>query len=160
MTGRIAKLEVAAENAAGGLPSFLENERAAALRDILATSHFLPHNDNNGPYGVALSVMDGRLVIDIADAQGRALPGFALSLKPYSRLVRDYFLMIESYEQARLTATREKLEALDMGRRGLHNEGADLFRQRLEGKIDVDHETARRFFTLICILHRTQAGFV
>jgi len=83
-----------------------------------------------------------------------------LSLKPYRRLIQDYFLMLESYEQARHSATRDKLEAIDMGRRGIHNEGADLLLSRMESKITMDHETARKLFTLICVLHKTHVRLV
>jgi uncharacterized protein (UPF0262 family) len=117
-------------------------------------------NDNAGPYGVTLSIAEGRLVMQMKNAQKEETPALVLSLSPYRRLIQDYFLMIESYEKARLSATREKLEAIDMGRRGLHNEGAELFKSRLEGKIELDFETARKFFTLICALHRSHFKLV
>lgn len=80
-----------------------------------------------------------------------------LSLGPYKRIISDYFLMIDSYEQARIEGKQAKLEPIDMARRGLHNEAADLMIERLAGKIDIDHDTARRLFTLICVLHLGQA---
>lgn len=153
------------------LPGHLERERDAALAALTGEGLFFRPCGGNGesgngedgnspgPYGVVLSVEDGRLVIRLRNGAGADLPSLVLSLAPYRRLVRDYFLMIESYEQARAAAVaNDRLEAIDMGRRGLHNEGADLFRERLAGKIEVDFETARRFFTLICVLHRAQTG--
>lgn len=164
---RIHSVELRDSNGNGmRLPGHLERERDAALAALTGDGLlFRPCGGNGmdgnspGPYGVVLSVEDGRLVIRLRSGAGSDLPALVLSLAPYRRLVRDYFLMIESYEQARAAAAaNDRLEAIDMGRRGLHNEGADLFRERLAGKIDLDFEAARRFFTLICILHRMQIG--
>lgn len=134
--------------------SFLRGEKDIALKALTEHSLFQPVNqDNPGPYDLALSIQDGRLVMDISGADGVMLPSLVLSIKPYTRLVRDYFMLIESYETMRQNGTAEQLEAVDMGRRGLHNEGAHLLMERLEGKITLDHDTARRVFTLICVLH-------
>ena len=94
------------------------------------------------------------LVLRIRNTDGHDLPMLVLSLKPYRRVIEDYFLIIASYEEARRNGVLQKLETIDMARRGLHNEGAELLRERLADKIDMDFETARRFFTLICALHR------
>lgn len=135
-------------------------EREAALSDLLHQSHFQPRNDNYGPYAVQLSVEDSRLVLRMKNARAQELNALVLSLKPYRRLIQDYFLMLQSYEQARQHATREKLEAIDMARRALHNEGAELLISRLTDKIDMDFETARRFFTLICALDKTNVDMM
>ncbi|MDB5490382.1 MAG: hypothetical protein JWO78_231 [Micavibrio sp.] len=134
--------------------STLGNERDLALRDLAEDSVFKPvHHEDSGPYDLSLTIHDGRLVMDIKGNDGAALPSLILSIKPYSRLVRDYFMMIDSYETMRRQGTGCQLETIDMARRGLHNEGAELLIERLDGKIRLDHPTARRFFTLICILH-------
>jgi uncharacterized protein (UPF0262 family) len=137
-------------------PNHLKREQQTALKDLLQNAHFQPLNDNDGPYDVTLSIEQGRLVIFVKNAQDKDLSTLVLSLRPYKSIIRDYFLMIESYEKARHNATREKLEAIDMGRRGLHNEGANLLMDRLKDKIELNFETARRFFTLICVLHADQ----
>ena len=158
MNNSIIRLDL--EQMAELLPDYLLKERNTALHDIMAGCHFQPLNDNSGPYGISLSIEDGRLVLRMRNAQQAELPALALSLSPYRRLIQDYFLMIESYEAARQHATREKLEAIDMGRRGLHNEGAELLKKRLADKIDIDFETARKFFTLLCVLHKTHMKLV
>lgn len=140
--------------------SFMMHERLQALEQLQAQAYFKPHNDHQGPYHVRLSLQNGYLVVDLQDNLCQPLQTLALSLRPYHRIIQDYFLMIRSYEQARLNAGAEKLEAIDMGRRGIHNEGAQLFMDRLEGKIEMDFETARKFFTLICVLHRTDASLM
>ena len=138
----------------------MEQERQAAIRDLTAGGYFRPANNDRGPYGVKMSVEDGRLVFRMNDVDGQDLTTHVLALGPYRRLILDYFLMIESYEQARNGGTCGKLEAIDMGRRGLHDEGARLLRERLSGKIEMDHDTARRLFTLICSLYRGPARLV
>lgn len=132
---------------------FLEAERRSAIADLTQSGFFQPHNDNNGPYTLDLSLLENKLVLRLHNADKVEIPGLILSLNPYKRLIQDYFLMIHSYETARVQSTREKLEAIDMARRALHNEGAALFIARLEGKITMDFDTGRRLFTLICALH-------
>lgn len=136
------------------IPAYIQKEQKQALQNLLGDNKFKPLNDNEGPYKVSLSIEDSRLVIRMQNVTGLDLNMLILSLKPYKRLIQDYFLMLESYEKARQSATPDKLEAIDMGRRSIHNEGADLLLARLEDKIDMDHETARKFFTLICVLHK------
>jgi len=132
----------------------LKTEKDLAIKTLAEDSVFQPANTNTpGPYDLSLSIQDGRLVMDIKGADGTSLPALVLSVKPYTRLIRDYFMMIESYETLRRQGTACQLETVDMARRGLHDEGAALLIERLEGKIALDHETARRLFTLICILH-------
>ncbi|HEY8191938.1 MAG TPA: UPF0262 family protein [Alphaproteobacteria bacterium] len=153
MTSCISELNllIAEETGAGAL---LQDERRAALADLLGNSHFQPRNDNCGPYALQISIEEGRLLLRMRNARHEELSMLVLSLKPYRRMIQDYFLMLESYDSARHHATREKLEAIDMARRALHNEGAELLIARMEDKIDMDFETARRLFTLICVLHR------
>ncbi len=139
------------------LPAHLTRERELALSEMVTHGSLQPAGNDNGPYALRLSVEDGRLVVRMTDTAHTELTAHVLSLSPYRRLIADYFLMIESYEAARNGASCGKLEAIDMGRRGLHDEGASLVRERLKGKIDMDHETARRFFTLICVLHKGHA---
>lgn len=132
---------------------FLQTERDHALAALRENSLFQPDSAPPGPYDLTLGIQDGRLVFDIIAADGTTLPTLILSVKPYTRLIRDYFMMIESYETTRQTGDLVRLEAIDMGRRGLHDEGATLLIDRLRGKITLDHATARRLFTLICALH-------
>lgn len=139
----------------GAANAALSGEQQRALEDLKRSSHFHPQNDNHGPYDIALSVVESRLVMEIRNAVGQDLNMLVLSLSPYRRLIHDYFMMIDSFEQARRgNISPCKMEAIDMGRRALHNEGADLLISRLQGKIDMDFETARRFFTLVCVLYK------
>ena len=137
-------------------PDHLRKEQQTALNDLLKESVFQPVNDNTGPYDVTLAFEENRLVIYVTNSQGKALNTMVLSLSPYRRLIQDYFLMIESYETARHEGNREKLEAIDMGRRGVHNEGAKLFMTRLKDKIAMDFATARKLFTLVCVLNKNE----
>ena len=98
-------------------------------------------------------MLDGRLVFDIREENGTPVMAHMLSLTPFRRIVKDYFMICDSYYKAIRTATPSQIEAIDMGRRGLHNEGSELLRERLAGKIELDLDTARRLFTLICALH-------
>ncbi len=131
----------------------IARDREIALRDLVAGSHFIPFEDKLGPYDVSLSIEENRLVFRIQNTNGENLPILVLSLKPYKRLIKDYFLIVRSYDEALKDGKPSRIEAIDMGRRGLHNEGADMLIERLEGKIEMDHDTARRLFTLICVLH-------
>lgn len=150
MTSSLKSVTLEEKNQGG----FLQKEKEEALKALAEESYFLPVGAvTPPPYTLALRIEDGRLVMDMRGADDVALPSLVLSIKPYTRLVRDYFMLIESYEATRQSGTPCQLEAVDMGRRGLHNEGADLLIERLEGKITLDHDTARRLFTLICVLH-------
>jgi len=127
-----------------------EQERQIAIFDLLEDNHFAPEGAGGGPYDLLISLIEGRLALDITgpDFQRRHL----LSLSPFKTVARDYRMICESYYDAIRNATPARIEALDMGRRGLHNEGSDLLKARLEGKIEIDQDTARRLFTLICAL--------
>jgi uncharacterized protein (UPF0262 family) len=131
----------------------IEQERDIAIYDILEANRFKPEGSHGGPYKLVLSVEDNRLVFDIQLEDDSHHGKVMLSLTPLRRVIKDYFLICESYYKAIRTAPPSQIEALDMGRRGLHNEGSDLLIERLKGKIAVDHDTARRLFTLICVLH-------
>ena len=131
----------------------IEQEREVAIYDLLETNSFAPRNSAGGPYRLILAVEENRLVFDIRLESGEPHGRLMLSLTPFRRIVKDYFLICESYFRAIRHAPAHQIEALDMGRRGLHDEGSTLLRQRLQGKIDVDFDTARRLFTLLCVLH-------
>lgn len=131
----------------------VEHERAVAVYDLLENNHFVPAGDFEGPYHLHLRVEEDRLVFDIRNTDNEPLDKVSLPLKPFRQLVRDYFLICESYFSAIKTASPSRIEAIDMGRRGLHDEGSELLRERLANKIDIDFDTARRLFTLICVLH-------
>ncbi len=135
----------------------VEHERAVAIYDLLENNHFVPLGSaeaaESGPYSLHLSISENRLQFDIRTADERPLDKIALPLLPFRRIVRDYFAVCESYYEAIKTASPARIEAIDMGRRGLHNDGSDLLRERLAGKIEIDFDTARRLFTLICVLH-------
>lgn len=134
-----------------------QRDKETALHDLTLDSVFQPKGNKNGPYHLKLYLMESRLAMEITDKDGAALPGFVLSVKPYKRLIQDYFMIVRSYDQALSEGKPSRIEAIDMGRRGLHNEGAELLQDRLAGKISIDHDTARRLFTLICVLHEGKA---
>ena len=131
----------------------VEHERKVAVYDLLEDKHFAPAGEERGPYILHLGIEDNRLVFDIRTEGGVKLDRFTLPLSSFRKIVKDYFMVCESYFEAIKTAPPSRIEALDMGRRGLHNEGSDILRERLEGKVDIDNRTARRLFTLICVLH-------
>src|SRR4051794_39395167 len=127
-----------------------EQERQIAIFDLIEENSFAPEGDLGGPYDLRIALIDNRLALDIRG------PGYErrhlLSLSPLRGVVKDYRMICESYYEAIRNATPQKIEALDMGRRGLHNEGSSLLQRRLAGKVDIDLDTARRLFTLICAL--------
>ena len=129
----------------------IEHERRVAIFDLVEKNSFEPAGASGGPYALKLSLLDGRLVLDISG------PGFAkahgLSLNPLNKVVKDYIAICDSYYEALRGTSPSQIEAVDMGRRGLHNEGSELLRERLAGKVEMDLQTARRLFTLICVLH-------
>ena len=131
----------------------IEQEREIAIYDLLEANSFEPVGSPGGPYELVLGVSENRLVFDIRLQGGTPHGKVLLSLTPFRRIVKDYFLVCESYFKAIRNAPPSQIEALDMGRRGLHDEGSTLLKDRLEGKIAVDFDTARRLFTLICVLH-------
>lgn len=131
----------------------IEQEREIAIYDLLEGNDFHPAGSAGGPYHLHLGVEENRLVFDIRLEDESEHGRIMLSLTPFRRMIKDYFLVCESYFKAIRNAPPSQIEALDMGRRGLHNDGSQLLQTRLAGKIDVDFDTARRLFTLICVLH-------
>ncbi|HWE98798.1 MAG TPA: UPF0262 family protein [Caulobacteraceae bacterium] len=138
------------DDSLGAVSRDQEQERQIAIFDLLEENHFAPDGAAAGIYHLRISLIEGRLALDISGAayERRHL----LSLSPFRTVVRDYRMICESYYDAIRNATPARIEALDMGRRGLHNDGSALLKQRLAGKVDVDLDTARRLFTLICAL--------
>jgi uncharacterized protein (UPF0262 family) len=131
----------------------VEHEREVAIYDLIEDSVFAPAGHEGGPYRLHLLHAANRLVFDVRLEDETALVAHYLSLTPFRRLVKDYLMMCESYYQAIRTSTPAQIEAIDMGRRGLHNEGSELLKERLKDKIDMDFDTARRLFTLVTVLH-------
>ena len=135
----------------------IEQERRIAIFDLIEDNHFAPQREAPdgyaGPYRVKLGVEEGRLAIQIAREDGAPLETLVLGLARFRRPIRDYFAICDSYFQAIRQSTPAQIETVDMARRGIHNEAAELLRERLDGKIDIDFDTARRLFTLICVLH-------
>ncbi len=130
-----------------------EHERRVAIYDLVETNNFAVPGRDRGVYALRLSLRDRKIVLDISDADGAPVAAHLLSMTPFRRILRDYFIICENYFSAIRTSSSERIEAIDMGRRGLHNEGAQLLAERLKGKIDCDFDTARRLFTLFTALH-------
>ncbi|SFI33811.1 UPF0262 family protein [Aerobium aerolatum] len=131
----------------------VEHERAVAIFDLIEDNSFQPVGDDGGPYRLRLSLVDAKLVFSVTREDDEPVVTHILSLTPFRRVVKDYFMICESYYDAIRSSTPSQIEAIDMGRRGLHNEGSQTLMDRLAGKIDVDFDTARRLFTLVCVLH-------
>lgn len=136
----------------------IEHEKAVAIFDLLEKNHFRLLADDNGhavtgPYKLVLSLADDRVVYAISDEDGHPLRTFPLPVRPFRSIIKDYFMVCESYFEAIKTKTPSQIEAIDMGRRGLHNEGAQLLKERLAEAVEIDENTARRLFTLLCVLH-------
>jgi len=149
-THRLQSVEID-EDSLAAVSRDQEQERQIAIFDLLEENFFHPEGAPGGPYDLKMGLVENRLVLDVTG------PGYErrhiLSLSPFRGLIKDYFMICESYYQAIRNSTPAQIEALDMGRRGLHNEASNLLRTRLTGKIDTDLDTARRLFTLICALH-------
>jgi uncharacterized protein (UPF0262 family) len=131
----------------------VEHEREVAIYDLLEMNTFMPAGHDGGPYALHLSVNGNRLVFDIRLEDGSPVMAHLFSLSPLRRIVKDYYMICDSYYAAIRTATPDKIEAIDMGRRGIHNEGSQILMDRLKEKVTIDIDTARRLFTLICVLH-------
>lgn len=154
---RLCQIEIDEKGLARPTPE-IEQERRVAIFDLLEENSFaLPPRPERetpeGPFKLHLAIRDGRLVFDIATEEGVKAAEFHLSLGPFRQVVKDYFQICESYFDAVKRLPPSQIEAIDMARRGIHNEGARVLQERLEGKADVDIDTARRLFTLICVLH-------
>ena len=141
------------ENSLGAASRDVEHERAVAIYDLLERNSFAPVGHRAGPYALHLGVKENRLVFDIRLADGKPVIAHMLSLGPFRRIVKDYFLICDSYYEAIRTTTPERIEAIDMGRRGLHDEGSRILQDAIKRKVKLDFDTARRLFTIICVLH-------
>ena len=130
----------------------IEQEKKIAIFDLLEGNHFDPAG-HEGPFRILLRVEDNRLAIDLKDEEDRPLDTARLGLARFRRLIRDYFAICDSYYKALRSDAPHRIEAVDMARRAVHNEAAELLKECLQGKIDLDFDTARRLFTLICVLH-------
>lgn len=135
----------------------VEHERRIAIYDLLEENSFnlLRSSDEHyeGPYKLHLATIEGRLQFDVKSEDDQLLMAFRLAMTPFRRIIREYFAICDSYYEAIKSASPSQIEAIDMGRRGLHNEGSTLLQERLEGKVEIDMPTARRLFTLVCVLH-------
>ena len=141
------------ENSIGRGNPDQEHERAIAIYDLVEQNCFGVPEHDGGPYGLHIALHDAKLAFEIRDEGGGKLVTHILSLTPFRRILKDYFMVCESYYAAIRTATPNQIEAIDMGRRALHNDGARLLAERLKGKIECDFDTARRIFTLVTALH-------
>ncbi len=132
----------------------VEQERAVAIYDLLESNHFAPTGELDGPFHLHLRVEDrSRLVLDIRTTEDVSMREVSVPLVPLRRLIRDYFQICESYYDAIKKLTPSQIETIDMARRGLHDEGSDILRERLKETVEIDFDTARRLFTLVCVLH-------
>lgn len=130
-----------------------EQERRIAIYDLVEENSFGLHGHDGGPYRLTIGLQDGKLLLGVAEEGGAPLMSHLLSLKPFRPVLKDYLMLCDHYYQAIRTQAPREIEAIDMGRRGLHNEGAELLGERLRGKIDADQDTLRRLFTLMTALH-------
>jgi uncharacterized protein (UPF0262 family) len=140
------------ENSLPPANSDVQQERRVAIFDLLEGNVFEVEGVDRGPYVLKLAILDNQLVLDVMDASRAPVRAFVLSMTQLDRLIKDYFIICESYYEAIRRSTAQQIEAIDMGRRGLHNEGSELLGRRLAGKVKVDFDTSRRLFTLICAL--------
>ncbi|WP_113266228.1 UPF0262 family protein [Agrobacterium cavarae] len=131
----------------------VEHERAVAIFDLIEENSFEPIGHVGGPYRLNISLVDAKLVFSITTEEGTDVATHILSLTPFRRIIKDYFLICESYYEAIRSSTPSQIEAIDMGRRGIHNDGSQTLMDRLSGKIKMDFDTARRLFTLVCVLY-------
>ena len=131
----------------------VEHERQVAIFDLMERNSFRLVNGFAGPYRIVLSLRESNLIFTVSDEEGRSSAEITLSMRPFRRIIKDFFLICDSYFQAIKSASPSRIEAIDMGRRGLHDEGAEKLAEALADKVEIDSETARRLFTLICVLH-------
>lgn len=152
-TDRIISVELDERTVARRGPE-IERERKVAIFDLLEENRFaLEKGEAAGPYKLVLSIEDNRLLFDVRHEDDTPVVTIGLSLSPFRKVVKDYWQICESYYEAIKHGMPSRIEAIDMARRGLHNEGSDVLRERLKGKVDLDDNTSRRLFTLLCVLH-------
>ena len=145
--------DVVLDDSIGRSTPDVEHERAVAIFDLVEENSFEPLGHAGGPYKLKLSLVDAKLVLGITTDKDEQVATHILSLTPFRRIIKDYFMICESYYEAIRASTPSRIEAIDMGRRGVHNEGSQTLMDRLDGKIRVDFDTARRLFTLVCVLY-------
>jgi len=153
MSGSHRLCDVVLDETIGRSTPDVEHERAVAIFDLIEENSFVPAGHPGGPYRLNLSLIEKRLVFAITTEAGEPVATHILSLTPFRRIVKDYFMICESYYEAIRSSTPSQIEAIDMGRRGIHNEGSQTLMDRLSGKIKLDFDTARRLFTLVCVLY-------
>jgi uncharacterized protein (UPF0262 family) len=152
-TGAFRLCDVVLDESIGRSTPDVEHERAVAIFDLIEENSFEPLGHDGGPYRLHISLVESKLVFSIRLETDQTVATHILSLTPFRRIIKDYFLICESYYEAIRTSTPSQIEAIDMGRRGLHNDGSQTLQDRLSGKIKVDFDTARRLFTLVCVLY-------
>jgi uncharacterized protein (UPF0262 family) len=145
--------DVVLDDSIGRSTPDVEHERAVAIFDLIEENRFEPVGHEGGPYKLNISLVEQRLVFSITTEAGETVATHILSLTPFRRIIKDYFMICESYYEAIRASTPSQIEAIDMGRRGIHNDGSETLRERLKGKITLDFDTARRLFTLVCVLY-------
>lgn len=155
--GKLIAVEIDEDSLAANGPD-AEHERRVAIFDLLEANQFELLKEPRATYKLRLASSDGKLILDIKDEHDQPLHMFGLSLSPFRGVIRDYFMICESYHDAIRGSAPTQIEAIDMARRGIHNEGSELLRERLESKIRLDLDTARRLFTLVCALHSGTKG--
>lgn len=149
---RIVKIELD-ERSLAPATADIEHERKVAIYDLLEENYFKPNGAGEGPFELYLSNVERRLVFDVRREGGAPLGQAHLSMTPFRKIIKDYFMLCESYYDAIRNAAPAQIETIDMARRGMHNEGSEILRERLQDKIALDENTARRLFTLICSFH-------
>lgn len=152
-SGEFKLCDVVLDESIGRSTPDVEHERAVAIFDLIEENSFEPVGHDGGPYRLSLSLVDPKLVFSIRTEDETDVATHILSLTPFRRIIKDYFLICESYYEAIRSSTPSQIEAIDMGRRGIHNDGSQTLMDRLSGKIKVDFDTARRLFTLVCVLY-------
>lgn len=152
-SGDFRLCDVVLDDSIGRSTPDVEHERAVAIFDLIEENTFEPAGHDGGPYRLYISLVDSKLVFSIKTEDERDVSTHILSLTPFRRIIKDYFLICESYYEAIRSSTPSQIEAIDMGRRGIHNDGSQTLMDRLSGKIKVDFDTARRLFTLVCVLY-------
>ena len=152
-SGDFRLCDVVLDDSIGRSTPDVEHERAVAIFDLIEENSFEPAGHSGGPYRLSISLVDAKLVFTIKTESDEAVATHILSLTPFRRIIKDYFMICESYYEAIRSSTPSQIEAIDMGRRGIHNDGSQTLMDRLSGKIKVDFDTARRLFTLVCVLY-------
>ena len=151
--GNFRLCDVVLDESIGRSTPDVEHERAVAIFDLIEENSFHPAGHAGGPHRLKISLVDSKLVFSITTEAGGDVATHILSLTPFRRIIKDYFMICESYYEAIRSSTPSQIEAIDMGRRGIHNEGSQTLQDRLKDKIDFDFDTARRLFTLVCVLY-------